>query len=330
VVEDKLFIGIVQKQNLIQYETIKEDAVITKNLSQNYERVIGNYHSNNEKTIIFISAIHGNENSGVIALKRFFKDVENTNIKIGGTVIGLIGNLNALKNNNRYINTDMNRLWTDRVIQLKSKKENEDRQEMLVLKNLIDTIITLKKKKNILIIDLHNTSSPNGVFTIVNNKTEQQIAEHLQIPVISDLFSKVHGSLAEYYSSKKVSSIVFEGGAIGDPASINNHEVGIWKMLEKRGFIQKENIPERVLKNSQIMSNFSKKNKGNYSVKYIHKIKKNSDFLMHPNMSNFEKIKKGQIIGNDINGPVKSPLEGHLLMPLYQKQGNEGFYIVKK
>jgi len=140
----------------------------------------------------------------------------------------------------------------------------------------------------------------------------------------------VKGSFAEYYSSQNINTIVFEGGAIGDPAAINNHEAGIWKMLEKKGFISQDFIPEKVLKNNINMNNFSKETKGYYFVKYIHKIKKGNEFLMNPNMRNFEKIKKGQIIGHSNHGPVKSPYEGYLLMPLYQKHGKEGFYLIDK
>ncbi|MBF25254.1 MAG: CBS domain-containing protein [Flavobacteriales bacterium] len=233
VVEDKLFIGIVQKKKLTQYE-INTNNKTNTNLINQFERVIGNYHSNNDKTIIFIGALHGNENSGVLALEKFFQELKNSNINLTGTVIGLIGNINALKNNQRYIEEDMNRMWTNKKIKSSSNRNNIDRQEMLLLKDLIDKIITLKKKKNITIIDLHNTSSPNGVFTIVNNKKEKNLAAFLNIPTINNLLNRVKGSLAEYYSAENVNSIVFEGGSIGDPASINNHEVGIWKMLEKR------------------------------------------------------------------------------------------------
>tara|TARA_B100000530_G_scaffold266817_1_gene179498 strand:- start:184 stop:1371 length:1188 start_codon:yes stop_codon:yes gene_type:complete len=329
VVEDKLFIGIVQKKKLTQYE-INTNNKTNTNLINQFERVIGNYHSNNDKTIIFIGALHGNENSGVLALEKFFQELKNSNINLTGTVIGLIGNINALKNNQRYIEEDMNRMWTNKKIKSSSNRNNIDRQEMLLLKDLIDKIITLKKKKNITIIDLHNTSSPNGVFTIVNNKKEKNLAAFLNIPTINNLLNRVKGSLAEYYSAENVNSIVFEGGSIGDPASINNHEVGIWKMLEKRGFIDEKNIPQRIKNNNKIMVEFSKKTKGNYFVKYIHKIKKEDDFIMYPNMRNFEKIKKGQIIAKNNNLEVASPIDGYLLMPLYQKIGNEGFYIICK
>ena len=324
VVENKLFIGIVQKENLLQYEFNKKN-IITEKLSENFERVIGNYHSNNEKTIIFMSGIHGNEKSGIIALNKFFDDIQNSDINIEGTIIGLIGNLNAVNQNLRYIDQDMNRIWGKRM----AKKEiNSEQKEALIIQNLINNIISLKKKRNISIIDLHNTSSSNGVFTIVNNKNEAQLASNLKIPVINNLFSKVKGSFAQYYHSQNVATIVFEGGAIGDPASINNHEAGIWTFLEKKGFIQSKDIPEKVKKNRDIMMNFSKSINGNYSVKYIHKINQQDSFLMNPNMTNFQKIKKGEVVGHDKKGEVKSPKEGYLLMPLYQTKGTEGFYII--
>jgi succinylglutamate desuccinylase len=51
---------------------------------------------------------------------------------------------------------------------------------------------------------------------------------------------------------------------------------------------------------------------------------------MYPNKTNFEKIKKAQIIAKNNNLEVASPIDGYLLMPLYQKIGNEGFYIICK
>ena len=329
VTENKLFIGIVQKKYLVQYEFKKEPKTWNKDFFINYERIIGNYHSNNNKTMVFVAAIHGNENSGVIALKRFFDEIKKENIKIEGTVIGLIGNLSALKRNSRYIDDDMNRLWTEKLMDSKSNNNISEKKEIIILKNLIEKIISNKSKKNLCIIDLHNTSSPSGVFTIVNNKKEQKLAKHLNVPVISELFSKVKGSLVNYYNQQNITSIVFEGGAIGDPAAINNHEAGIWTLLEKNGLIAKDTIPARVLKNLSDMISFSKKVMGNYSVQHIHKIKNNDDFLMHPNIRNFEKVEKNQIIAEDKNGPIMAPKKGYILMPLYQEQGKEGFYIIK-
>jgi succinylglutamate desuccinylase len=325
VVENRLFIGIIQKNKLLQYENDSTN-ILSGEFFENYERIIGNYHSSNKNTIIFIAGVHGNEKSGVIALQRFFEDVKKLKIKIEGTIIGLIGNLNALKQNKRYINADMNRLWKTKTPN--SKNNNSEENEIIIVKRLINKIVSLKKKKNICIIDLHNTSSAHGVFTIVNNDTEKKLASHLAIPVINKLLKKIKGSLAEYYHSKGLTSIVFEGGAIGDPAAINNHEAGIWKILEAKKMIQSDSAPNKVRLNMKKMRDFSHQINGHYVVKYIHKIKANDDFLMNPNMQNFEKVKKMDIIAHDKNGPITAPYDGHLLMPLYQEQGTEGFYII--
>ena len=325
VVEDQLFIGIIQKDKLIQYEHDSNNN-LTAELFDNYERIIGNYHSSNNNTVIFIAAVHGNEKSGVMALNRFFEDIKKLNTQIKGTVIGLIGNLNALKQNKRYITADMNRLWNNK--HANSKNNNSEQNEITILKELIEKIISLKKKKNICIIDLHNTSSAHGVFTIVNNNTEKKLASNLDIPVVNNLFKKIKGSLVEYYHSKGITSIVFEGGAIGDPAAINNHEAGIWKILESKKMINSESIPKRITSNMKKMSDFSNEINGYYVVKHIHKIKESDEFLMNPNMQNFGKIKKLEIIAHDKNGPILAPCNGYLLMPLYQEQGQEGFYII--
>ena len=134
VVEDKLFIGIIQKDNLLQYESNESTQPIRSELSDNYDRIIGNYHSNNEKTMIFTAAIHGNENSGVIALKRFFKDIKMLDLKIEGTVIGIIGNINALTKNVRFIDVDMNRIWDQKE---KPTKPNSEEKEVIILKSLL-------------------------------------------------------------------------------------------------------------------------------------------------------------------------------------------------
>tara|TARA_Y100000589_G_scaffold332017_1_gene388602 strand:+ start:1015 stop:3780 length:2766 start_codon:yes stop_codon:yes gene_type:complete len=326
VVENKLFIGMIHRNNLIHYEKNTDEKLIKKETSENYERVIGNYHSNNKKTLIFITGIHGNENSGLKALENFFNIIQTSSIKIEGSVIGLIGNLAAVKKKSRYLDEDMNRVWKEK--QSKSKTKSSEQNEMHILKKEIEKIIINKNKKNICIIDLHNTSSPNGVFAIANNQQEVNLAAKIGIPVITNLFTKVQGSLSSYYSKKDIMSIVFEGGAIGDPASIKNHEAGIWKILLEQKMIKLNSVPKKISNNLKIMQDFSIKKGGLFQVKYIHEINKKDDFFMIPNMKNFDKIKKHDIIGHDRKGEVKAPISGYLLMPLYQEKGKEGFYIV--
>ena len=138
VIENKLFIGIIQKKQLVQYELNQNQA--SKNMLSNYERVIGNYHSNNNRTMIFIAAIHGNENSGVIALQRFFKEINQSNTNIEGSVIGLIGNLAALKRNMRHIDDDLNRMWSEKEMKSTRKDKTSEKNEFRILNGLIQKL----------------------------------------------------------------------------------------------------------------------------------------------------------------------------------------------
>ena len=48
---------------------------------------------------------------------------------------------------------------------------------------------------------------------------------------------------------------------------------------------------------------------------------------MKPGYSNFDPIRKGEVLGTDRNGKVSAIEKGLVLMPLYQKLGEDGFFI---
>ena len=61
-----------------------------------------------------------------------------------------------------------------------------------------------------------------------------------------------------------------------------------------------------------------------------HAIQPVEGFEMLPGFKNFQKVKKGELIAKDKNGDIFSPANGRILMPLYQKQGEDGFFIIKE
>ena len=44
---------------------------------------------------------------------------------------------------------------------------------------------------------------------------------------------------------------------------------------------------------------------------------------------NFQTIKTGDVLAHNEHGPVSSPMDGLILMPKYQPQGDDGFFIVQ-
>ena len=270
------------------------------------------------------------QNEGFAPLKISGAELVGKEIEINGNIIGLQANMEAIKQKERFIDYDLNRIWQKKYFQLaiKNNQKNSELYELKKTHSIIETIIEKKKKNNITIVDLHNTSSQDGLFTIVSNENEEKIASYVEIPCITKLFSKVKGSLVQYYNSKGITSLVFEGGAINDPVSIFNHENGIYKILQKMKFIKENDIPINIIKEREQIKIIHKNKFSKHEVKYIHKIKNEDKFIMMNNITNFKNVNKNDIIGKDVNGEVRAPIKGKILMPLYQSQGSEGFYII--
>ena len=68
------------------------------------KRILGNFDgSKNGPTVIFFGGIHGNEKAGIHALINVIQKIEDEGIIIDGNFYAVSGNLNALKNNIRFI-----------------------------------------------------------------------------------------------------------------------------------------------------------------------------------------------------------------------------------
>ena len=119
-------------------------------------------------TVVFFGGIHGNETSGVFALKDALAGVNGAYLK--GTIYGISGNLNALKKHQRYIEEDLNRIWTKQNIEaIKNKASlNEDEKELLELLDLLNTILETNKPP-FYFVDLHTTSSKTLPFITIND-----------------------------------------------------------------------------------------------------------------------------------------------------------------
>ena len=94
-------------------------------------RIIGRLQGRESgPTILFFGGIHGNEPSGVQALEHVFAVVEKLGINIRGTVYGIRGNIPALKEQKRFLSSDLNRMWTRKGIDgIKNGKQEERRGE---------------------------------------------------------------------------------------------------------------------------------------------------------------------------------------------------------
>ena len=68
----KLFIGMLQKKYLLQYEFESPKLLKKQEILAFEDRILGNYHSGEKGTIVFMCGIHGNELSGKSTQKNIF------------------------------------------------------------------------------------------------------------------------------------------------------------------------------------------------------------------------------------------------------------------
>ena len=64
-------------------------------------------------------------------------------------------------------------------------------------------------------------------------------------------------------------------------------------------------------------------------VLYRHRITSEDGFRMRPGFASFDAVREGQPLATDRAGEVTSPRDGHLLMPLYQPLGDDGFFVAR-
>lgn len=294
------------------------------------KRTIGEYTQDLDgPLLIALGGIHGNEKSGVQALELVFKMLEvepitNPLFKFRGAMVGLRGNLTALAEGKRFIDRDLNRIWLDSTEQIVDVEEREKR----MLERYIDRKV-IDWPNPIVVLDLHTTTAAGGIFTFPDRThLGRQLGKEIGAPVILGLEKNLQGTCVSYFTEKyqNLTSVVFEGGQHQEDASVNRMIAAIVSCLRAIGCVDSEHIAHQ---HDRILAQYSKGLPKVSQVCHHHHIEAGSQFLMKPGFKNFDPIHTGQILAQDKDGPIKSPCNGRILMPHYQKLGEDGFFIIQ-
>lgn len=298
------------------------------------DRVIGSYGHGKPGPLLFcIGGIHGNEPAGVLALQRVMESLEELKPPFAGKLMGLAGNVEALGEKTRYIHRDLNRLWSEeeiaRVKSLEADNRNSEEKELIELLRFIDASADTPYEPKVY-VDLHTTSAPGGLFSIVTDvSSNRRLAEPLQAPIIFNLVTELALTTNRFFDNRSLTSLAFESGQHDDLASIDVHEAAIWVLLAEIGCIQTKDIPN-FARFRQLLIEAAAHLDTYLRVCYRHPITVEDQFVMQPGYVNFQAIKQGELLAHDKNGPVTSPCDGQILMPLYQNQGEDGFFVVER
>lgn len=306
------------------------------------KRIVGSYEGEKRgPLLICIGAMHGNEPAGINALDLMFKMLEvepitNEDFAYEGKVVGMIGNVKAFAQNKRFLDRDLNHQFREDQIEKLYALDIETLEgEDLELLELIEAIqgeIKTYQPEKLYILDLHTTSSKGGIFCLTTNDQESiGIATGLHAPVVKGFLKGIEGTTLHYFNEKTMGvptvSVTFESGQHNEPLSTNRAIAAITNCMRIIGSIKKEDVENR---HDNLLIEYSKNLPKVSELLRRHDITPEDEFMMRPNFSNFQRLKKGEIIADDRNGPIAVKEDCLLLMPLYQKQGEEGFFLIKE
>jgi len=305
------------------------------------ERIIGRYDGDLPGPLFLVfSGMHGNEMAGVRALEILFEMLEkeplvNPGFVFHGVLIGLRGNLRAIREGKRFIRKDLNRQWTPeniaRVRQHDPENLEAEDRELRELADLIEKAITIIHPPRIVFLDLHTTSAEGGIFAIASSDPESvRIGIAMHAPVITGLLQGISGTLLHYFTPERTGiptvGIGFEGGQHGDPLSVNRCIAAIINCMQSIGCVGSHDVENH---HDELLIAYSKGLPRVVDLVEVHRVHPDDQFVMLPGYHNFQPVKKDQLLAHDQNGPIYAVVDGWLLMPLYQPQGEDGFFLVR-
>ncbi len=277
--------------------------------------------------LIVIGGMHGNEKSGLEAIERVLGKLKDKEHLLKKRVYFLKGNLKALKNNERFVDIDLNRIWSDRY--LHSHNGAYDFKEFIELQALIDDICE-GAYEHCALLDLHTFSADSGIFCIpAENLKSERLARRFGIPFIEKLAKSLPETALNYYGEKGMLSLVFEGGKHNTPEATDNLERAIWLMMWYFDVISSDDFPH-VKPMQRYLVDLSVDLPHRLEMVYHHKLKDYHHYRMHPGYYNFKAIAENEEVAIQNGKPVFTSMSGFMLMPLYQKKGSDGFFIVKE
>ena len=285
--------------------------------------------------LVGIAALHGNEPGGVVALERVCRALDDRRHLIQGEFLGLAGNLPALARGQRAIDRDLNRHWKpERILALRNGQPpdpaiSEDR-ELVELLATIEAALA-RARGEAYFVDLHTTSGKSAAFTTVGDTLRnREFALQLHSPLILGLDEYIEGTLLEYLNELGYITMGFEGGRHEDSASVDLLEAGVWAALAASGvLLDGHNITE-VERAQRLLDQNRRGLPRVFEVHYRHPAQPEDRFRMHPGYASFQRLTSGQVVAEDRSGKIRAPVRGRILMPLYQTQGDDGFFVIRE
>ncbi|MES2625068.1 MAG: succinylglutamate desuccinylase/aspartoacylase family protein [Pseudomonadota bacterium] len=294
------------------------------------ERIVGSYSCGLPGPLILaVAGIHGNEPSGVKAIRAFLEMLKSQAPLIAGTFLGLVGNLRACSRKQRYVDADLNRCFLPELINAKSADGiGAEAQELAELTYILAQLGN--QYEDICFIDCHTTSALTTPYISINVHTESlQLANRFPLNNVIGLQEAIPGCFAEYCNKLNYRGFTFEAGQHLSAAAFINQIAMLWLTLVYSGALRKQDL-KNFQHYEQILAVDSLTRKRTYRLLVHYRIEDGEEFRMKSGFENFDYVRQDTLLATNRYGDVNASSDGYLLMPLYQEHGDDGFFLLEE
>jgi predicted deacylase len=280
--------------------------------------------------LVAVAGIHGNEPAGVAAMHRVAAEIGSLASGVRGEVLFLAGNTRALAAGTRYIDVDLNRIWTaERLDTIDARTPlAATASEDLEVAELLDVLgpLAATETDGRYFVDLHTMSADGGPFATVGDSLDNRVfASNFRLPKILGLEENIDGSLLEYMNELGFVTTGFEAGQHVSELSVTIHEAILRVTLVAAGCLDRDALPE--LEASSALLEQKGGDGRFFEVRHRHPVRPGDEFAMAPGFRNFDPVRRGQILAHDWRGPIRALESGVVMLPLYQGLGDDGFFV---
>lgn len=283
--------------------------------------------------IVLIGGMHGNEPAGVIAIRRCFERLAGREGEptLRGRLLGLLGHPHALAARRRFLDEDLNRVFTPARLTHSSGHRSPNVEEAAA-KTLLAGIraeIADYGATELIVLDVHTTSADGGDFVVLGDSPgSEALTEGLDVPVVLGLTEVLQGTLCGYLTEDTTGvptrAFAYEAGAHEGTDSPDRAYALISTLLVRLGVTTADRMGAHVP-----LSLGVPRRPALTRVRFRLAIPPGGQFTMMPGFSNFDRVQAGQVVAVLDGESVALDRDGYLLMPLYQGQGSDGFFIVE-
>jgi succinylglutamate desuccinylase len=274
-------------------------------------------------TLIVVAGVHGNEPAGIYAARAALGGLHAGEVR--GEVIALIGNVRAVAAGRRCLARDLNRMWTaDQLAEARaSDAATPEHRELAELAAAIDGAIG-RARGPVYLVDLHTTSAAGFPFAIVGpTAAHRRFAEAFPLPGLIGLERVLDGVLSGHYGGLGCITLAIEGGQHTTTDAADNLAAVLAIALEASGCVAA--VPGAAAARDHLA-----RVRGDLpamiEIAARHPVRPADEFRMEPGFANLHPTATGTLLARDVRGEIRAPFDGILLLPLYQPDGDDGFF----